>query len=91
MANAKTTRKPEPKPEEASNDEAVGTAALDEALDRANATMPEGVELEIVVVPGKGKRIDLVRGDAVTRFETGLKANTAIAMLDGIAKGRAIQ
>ncbi len=59
--------------------------------DAANASLPEGAAFEVSNVKGSKKRIDLVRGDAITRIETDLVVRDCRYFLAGVAKGRAIE
>lgn len=69
----------------------VNTIDLNGYLDAANAALPDGVELEIVSIAKGGKRIDLVRGDTVTRMVRNLRTVDVKHVLIGIAQGRAIE
>ena len=64
---------------------------LTEFIDAATATLPEGCELEVSGVSKGGKRLDLIRGDAIVRLISGIRTVDVKHLLIGIAKGRAIE
>lgn len=66
------------------------TVDIDSVIEDVNAALPEGCEVDISTTTRDGKRVELIKGDTVTRLTSGLNKREAFYFLSGMLKGREI-